>query len=394
LDTVLDPFSVRVALGVVTVTLLVLFCTSFHRTRSPYAGWWSLALLQFMAGNTAFLLNGSPHQQWANPVGNVLVVAGAFSVWAGARSLRDLKTARWQLAAGPVVTAVASVLESPATNVWSGGFVYLAMMATGIALAARDLWLIKASHSQVHKALSLAAGLLATYYLGRFTVYALEGPASEAFRMYFGPGPSGLVSLVLLVTVSFSMTALTSDQLIKGLKERAARDHLTGLLNRGTFLELATTELHRLYSTGSGAAVVLADLDHFKAVNDEYGHGAGDEALKAFAAACAASVRSTDLIGRYGGEEFILFLPGATQERAESIAVEISRRTAGMRTPEGIPFPTISYGVTSSISAGADLNFMIEVADAALYSAKAQGRNRIVGADRLEAATIADEARS
>ncbi|MFE4194340.1 GGDEF domain-containing protein [Paenarthrobacter sp. NPDC056912] len=391
---VLDPFSVRVALGVVTVTLFVLFCASFHRTRSPYAGWWSMALLEFMLGNAAFLLNGSAHQQWANPLGNVLVVAGAFSVWAGALTLRDRKAAPWQLAIAPGITAVASVLDSPASNVWSGGFVYLAMMTTGIALAAWDLWFIKPTHSQVHKALSLAAGLLATYYLGRWAVYALEGPASETFRTYFGPAPSGLVSMVLLVTVSFSMTALTSDQLIKGLRERATRDHLTGLLNRGAFLDLATTELNRLHSTGSGAAIVLADLDHFKAVNDQHGHGAGDVALKAFAAACAASVRSTDLIGRYGGEEFVLFLPGATQERAEDIAAEISRRMAAMTEPEGVSFPTISYGVTSSIPAAADLTFMIEVADAALYSAKAQGRNRIVGADRLEAATIADEARS
>ncbi|MCT9870641.1 GGDEF domain-containing protein [Paenarthrobacter aurescens] len=391
---VLDAFSVRVALGVVTVTLLVLFCASFHRTRSPYAGWWSLALLEFMVGNAAFLLNGSSHQQWANPLGNVLVVAGAFSVWAGAKTLRDQTAEPWKLALGPAVTAVASFLENPGNNVWSGGFVYLAMMTVGITLAAYDLWFIKASHSQVHKALSIAAGLLAVYYFGRWMVYAVEGPASHTFSTYFGPAPSGLISLVLLVTVSFSMTALTSDQLIKGLKERAARDHLTGLLNRGTFLELASAELDRLHSTGSGAAVVLADLDHFKAVNDEYGHGAGDVALQAFAEACAASVRSTDLIGRYGGEEFVLFLPGATQDRAESIATEISRRMAAMRAPEGVAFPTISYGVTSSIPAGADLNFMIEVADAALYSAKAQGRNRIVGADRLEAATIADEARS
>lgn len=391
---VLDAFSVRVALGVVTVTLLVLFCSSFHRTRSPYAGWWSVALLEFMLGNAAFLLNGTTHQQWANPVGNVLVVAGAFSVWAGARTLRDMKSAPWQLAVAPIVTATASLLESPGTNVWSGGFVYLAMMTAGIALAAKDLWFIKSSHSQVHKALSLAAGLLATYYLARWVVYALEGPTSDTFRTYFGPGPSGLISMVLLVTVSFSMTALTSDQLIKGLKERATRDHLTGLLNRGAFLDLAATELSRLHSTESGAAVVLADLDHFKAVNDEHGHGAGDAALKAFAEACIASVRSTDLIGRYGGEEFILFLPGATQERAESIAAEISRRMASTTGPEGVTFPTVSYGVTSSIPAAADLTFLIEVADAALYSAKAQGRNRIVGADRLQAAIIADEARS
>lgn len=391
---VLDSFSVRIALGVVTLTLFALFVASYRRTRSPYAGWWSLALLQFMLGNTAFLLNGTSAQHWANPFGNVLVVAGAFSVWAGARTLRDLKAAPWQLAVAPVITAVASVLESPGTNVWSGGFVYLAMMTLGIALAARDLWFIKATHSQVHKALSLAAGLLAIYYLGRWVVYALEGPDSATFRIYFGPAPSGLVSLVLLVTVSFSMTTLSSDQLIKGLKERATKDHLTGLLNRGAFLDLASTELKRLRANESGAAIVLADLDHFKLVNDAHGHRAGDAALKAFAEACTSSVRSTDLIGRYGGEEFVLFLPGATQERAQSIAVEISRRMASTEVPEGVSFPTISYGVTASTPAAPDLTSMIEVADAALYSAKAQGRNRIVGADRLQAATIADEARS
>ncbi|MFJ4208887.1 GGDEF domain-containing protein [Paenarthrobacter sp. NPDC089675] len=391
---VLDAFSVRVALGVVTLTLFVLFIASYRRTKSSYAGWWAIALLEYMLGNAAFLLNGTTHQLWANPVGNVLVVAGSFSVWAGARTLRDLKAAPWLLAVAPAITAVASVLENPATNVWSGGSVYLAMMTLGIALAARDLWLIQGTHSHLHRGLSMAAGLLAIYYLGRWGVYTMEGPGSATFRTYFGPAPSGLISLVLLVTVSFSMTALSSDQLIKGLRERASRDHLTGLLNRGTFLDLAGTELKRLHGTESGAAVVLADLDHFKAVNDEHGHRAGDAALKAFAEACKASVRSTDLVGRYGGEEFVLFLPGATQERAENIAAEISRRMSSMEVPGGGAFPTVSYGVTSSTPATADLSFMIEVADAALYSAKAQGRNRIVGADRLGAATIADEARS
>jgi hypothetical protein len=346
---VLDAFSVRVALGVVTVTLLVLFCTSFHRTRSPYAGWWSLALLEFMVGNAAFLLNGSPHQQWANPLGNVLVVAGAFSVWAGARTLRDLTSVPWQLAVGPAVTALASILENPGTNVWSGGLVYLAMMTAGIALAAKDLWFIKASHSQVHKALSLAAGLLAAYYLGRWVVYVLEGPASHTFRTYFGPGPSGLVSMVLLVTVSFSMTALTSDQLIKGLKERAARDHLTGLLNRGTFLELATTELNRLHSTGSGAAVVLADLDHFKAVNDEYGHGAGDAALQGVRGGLrrlGEVNRSHRTLWRRGIHPLPAWShtgPGR-KHRNRNQPPHGSHAGAGGRL-----FPTISYGVTSSI---------------------------------------------
>ncbi|WP_284974103.1 GGDEF domain-containing protein [Arthrobacter sp. efr-133-TYG-104] len=85
------------------------------------------------------------------------------------------------------------------------------------------------------------------------------------------------------------------------------------------------------------------------------------------------------MLGRYGGEEFIALLPGASQQRAEEIASEISDRLAATEGPNGMPLPTVSYGVTSSTGGWVDLAFMISVADAALYSAKAQGRDRVVG---------------
>jgi diguanylate cyclase (GGDEF)-like protein len=176
------------------------------------------------------------------------------------------------------------------------------------------------------------------------------------------------------------MTALSNDQLINRLSERAARDNLTGLLNRGTFMDLATQELERLHASSSVASLILADLDHFKAINDEYGHAAGDAALQAFAAACNESVRSTDLVGRYGGEEFILLLPGASQERAESIAADINRALAASKDLEDIHIPTVSYGVTSTGFDAVDLTAMIAAADAALYEAKSLGRNRVVRA--------------
>ena len=118
----LDTSTLRVALAAVDLTLLLLFYfITFRRTRSTYSGSWCLALLLFLAGNAAYLLDGTPHQVWANPLGNVLLVAGASSIWAGARSLRTTAPTFWYLAAGPAITAVASALDQPATNVWSGG---------------------------------------------------------------------------------------------------------------------------------------------------------------------------------------------------------------------------------------------------------------------------------
>ncbi|HKU28868.1 MAG TPA: GGDEF domain-containing protein [Arthrobacter sp.] len=379
---VLDITTLRVALGVVALTLLVLFYASFRRTRSAYNGWWCIALLFFLTGNSAFLLNGTPHQVWANPSGNALLVGGAFSVWAGARSLRMLPAPRWQLAAACAVTVFASLLDRPGTNTWSGGLAYLGFMTVGIGLASLDLWRLDSSYSHVHKSMAIAAGFLATYYFGRWVLFLAEGQSGPDFRLYFGPSIASLVTLVLLVAVSFSMTALSNDQLINGLSERAARDNLTGLLNRGTFLDLAAKELKRLQATGSIASLILADLDHFKAINDVYGHAAGDAALKAFADACTESVRATDVVGRYGGEEFILLLPGATQERAESIAADISRALAATESLDDMQLPTVSYGVASSPADAVDLTTMIAAADAALYEAKSLGRNRVVRAGR------------
>ncbi|WP_437770425.1 GGDEF domain-containing protein [Arthrobacter sp. KNU40] len=376
----LDTVSLKLALGVVTLTLCCLFLGSFRRTRSPYSGWWSVALALWLAGNASFVLTGTSQQVWANPLGNALLVAGAFGVWAGTRSLRLLPTPRWPLLAGPGVTAVASVLENPAVNAWSGGLVYLVMMGTGMALAARELSLLKPGGSQAHRPLQFAAAVLVAYFVCRGIVYVLEGPEGEVFRTYLGPAVTCVFLIMLLITVSFGMTELSNDQLVNTLRARATRDGLTGLLNRGAFMELADQECRRLHAAGSGSTVILADLDHFKAVNDTHGHAAGDAAIQAFAAACLASVRRTDLVGRYGGEEFVFLLGGADQDRARAITSEISRNLASSNPPEGMAFPTVSYGISSSTNAGAGLTQMIAAADTALYKAKALGRNRAVSA--------------
>jgi diguanylate cyclase (GGDEF)-like protein len=122
-------------------------------------------------------------------------------------------------------------------------------------------------------------------------------------------------------------------------------------------------------------------LDHFKAVNDTYGHAAGDKVLQAFAEACQDTVRSTDLAGRYGGEEFVLLLPGASADRAESIAVEVSRRLARASKADGLQMPTVSYGVATYDGGTAGVEALIASADAALYMAKSLGRNRTARSD-------------
>ena len=379
---VLDTATLRIAFALMALVLGLLFYFSAYRfTRSPYSGWWCLALVFFLTGSAAFLFNGTAHQWWANPLGNVLVVHGGVAVWAGARSLRTVPPRRWLFAAIPLATLFASAVDNPGTNTWAGGAVFLAAMSLTVGLASRELWRLEPGYSRVRIPMAAAAAGMSAFYLGRLVVFLLEGPGGQTFVTYFGSAVTTLVTMVLLVVVSFSMAALSTEQQTRALRMVATRDDLTGLLNRKAFFDLASEHLADPAVTRASGALILADLDHFKAVNDTYGHAAGDLALQAFADACRDTVRTTDLTGRYGGEEFILLIPGATADRAERIADAISRRMADSGRPEGPRMPTVSYGIATYDAGTPGLDALIASADAALYAAKSQGRNRSARSD-------------
>jgi diguanylate cyclase (GGDEF)-like protein len=381
---VLDTATLRIAFGLMALVLVLLFYFSAYRiTRSPYSGWWCLALIFFLAGSACFLLDRTPHQVWANPLGNVLLVHGGVAVWAGARSLRTIPPPKWAFTGMPLVTLVASALDSPATNTWSGGPVFLGAMTLTIGLASHELWRLEPGYSRVRIPMAVAAGGMSVFYFLRWVAFLLEGQDGPTFVTVFGSAVTTMVTMVLLVVVSFSMAALSSEQQTRALRVVASRDDLTGLLNRKAFLDLAAEQLaDRAITRGSGA-LILADLDHFKSVNDTYGHAAGDRALQAFAEACTGTVRSTDLVGRYGGEEFVLLLPGTSVERAEMIAEEISRRLAAAPAGEAMEMPTVSYGISTYDTGTTDVDSLIAAADAALYTAKSLGRNRVARSDRM-----------
>ena len=231
--------------------------------------------------------------------------------------------------------------------------------------------------------MAASAGGLAVFYFFRWVAFLLEGQHGPTFNTVFGSAVTTLVTMVLLVVVSFSMAALSSEQQTRALRVVASRDDLTGLLNRKAFLDLAAELLSDRAITRGAGALILADLDHFKAVNDTYGHAAGDTALQRFAEACTESVRSTDLVGRYGGEEFVLLLPGASAERAELVAEEISRRLASAPSVDGMQMPTVSYGISLYDADTSQVDDVIAAADAALYLAKSLGRNRTARSDRM-----------
>lgn len=158
------------------------------------------------------------------------------------------------------------------------------------------------------------------------------------------------------------------------LRATANRDFLTAALTRRALCEQMTNAVMRFTIDRSRAALVVFDIDHFKAVNDGYGHATGDLVLRAVVGECRARLRQGEVLGRLGGEEFAILLPGATLHEAHACAERMRGAVAGARVPGCRPV-TASFGI-AALSMGQNVDQWLAAADSGLYAAKNEGRNR------------------
>jgi len=208
------------------------------------------------------------------------------------------------------------------------------------------------------------------------TILQLENALSEETATY----NRWLIVLLTLIVGMLVMWVIYVKRSQQKLKYLAEYDSLTGISNRAYFTQSAETVLNYYSKTSRTACLVLFDLDHFKKVNDTYGHPAGDKVLEIVAVTCKASVRKVDIFGRVGGEEFAILLPGCEIDQAIKIAEDCRKRIAEIDPNElGIESPiTASFGIAESSSTGYLLKDLIANADEAMYLAKRRGRNRVV----------------
>lgn len=191
------------------------------------------------------------------------------------------------------------------------------------------------------------------------------------------PAVSLLVGRLSRIRLRMANQKRELAQALDRLQELATRDDLTGLVNRRHMQTLLEGEVQRCLRNGSAFCLALLDVDHFKRINDQYGHGVGDEVLRAFAQAGSSALRATDLLARWGGEEFVVMLPNAHLPLALAAVERVRNAIGKLRVgDQGISI-TVSAGVTEHSSKDT-LTQTLERADRLLYEAKRQGRDRAV----------------
>jgi len=189
---------------------------------------------------------------------------------------------------------------------------------------------------------------------------------------------SPVLAIIVLIPLVFLQRGLMHRQ----LSAAARMDSKTALLNALTFEREANAEIARAKRTHSPLALMLVDIDHFKVINDQHGHLAGDKVLRAFAGAMSAQLRDYDLLARFGGDEFALLLPQTDTEEALHTASRLRRRLGELSISSGstVIGATVSVGVAHLCSVEQDVTELLAAADLALYRAKARGRDRVEAA--------------
>jgi diguanylate cyclase (GGDEF)-like protein len=341
-----------------------------------WAACFALGTIQWIMNMTSVMLGGMPPGGWivATLCGTGLIALAVI----GYRQRGGLTPAVIPLAAFVgAMMAAATVFRI----LWPHVGLYLMLVPlTAMILLPFAIHAIAARpgrRSIGEKVAMTAIGLLAAFEAVIFVLALRIGPTvpSAAYDTYMATLLTGVPTLYIATGIS-GLFLLMADQTAT-LHGLARRDTLTGLLNRRGFRD----SVEGLLTAPQAGCVVLGDIDHFKGINDRFGHAAGDLALKQVARALRLGARDGDVIGRIGGEEFALFVPGALLERVQPFIERLRAAVANVALP-GHPGlgVTMSFGIAQCNDPAEGLDAVLGRADEALYRAKTAGRDRVMAA--------------
>jgi diguanylate cyclase (GGDEF)-like protein len=375
----LDPRSlifVAGLLGLLCLAILFMMRRSFPPTIGGLV-YWSRGLFGMVVASGLFGLTGVIPEFFCVVLANTMLVAGIMSFYAGFRHF-----------AGMPIRARTMGIVLAMLTCYVAWFTYV-----DNNYPARAMLVTLTDTVLFYACTLLVARTSGNTIAGRFTclVFAAIGTISLVRAGMLAAAldtPSDVLGATFtqkayLAAMAFSVLAITlgammlaNERLRTALEFIASHDQLTDAFARTAFIELLTKEVSRSHRNGQPIALLMFDLDNFKAINDRFGHVTGDRVIIDFVQRTREMLRNIDSIGRYGGEEFVALLPETTIDEARAIAERVCKGIAA-GTSSDLPPYTVSVGVSGASNGCAEANTLLSKADEALYRAKENGRNRV-----------------
>ncbi len=366
--------------------LFLFFAWSQDRNIRALA-WWGAAYMLGGLGVALWIAEAAiGSQPLSFGLSNALLFAACGTIWNGARLFYARKVRPFALSLGAILWIVACQIPEFAQS-GIARIVLSSLIVSAYTFAtAREVWTDRRKRSRSRGAAICIPLLHGLVFLPPIPLAVMRG--GEGALLSSGwIAVFTLETLLYVVGTAFIALMMAKERAESLHKVAAATDPLTKLLNRRGFLELSELMISRAARKQGPVSVMMFDLDHFKSINDRFGHAIGDAALCIFADTLQSTMRESDVFARLGGEEFVALLPGTAEEAA--IAAERVRAAfeangaivAGHRMDA-----TVSIGVAEASGQDCSIERMLARADAALYAAKQAGRNRVLCADAIKPA--------
>ena len=344
--------------------------------------WWGTAYLLGAASVAIWTIGGSKLGDTLLLALNAVGFAACGMVWNASRVFHGRKPNWPGLVLGAIIW-IGVAVALPSLNTAMRLTVGAAIVAVYAALTASELWNERRRTMQKRWPTIAVPVMHGCVLMLPILLGGLLRPHDETFASSIWVTAFSIELILYAIGTVFVIFVLVSDRAVTVHKTAASVDPLSGMLNRRGFSEACMRVIEREAVAGRPVTVMIFDIDHFKSINDRFGHPAGDEILKLFATVVISNLRISDLSGRIGGEEFAALLPCALEEGV--IVAERVREAfeaSGIVCEQGPVDTTVSIGVAGG-PAGTELEVLLASADTALYQAKRSGRNRVEAAEEL-----------
>ncbi len=378
----LDTSTLYLVATMVAATLGAMLLFFGTQENFPALRWWGTAYLLGAVSVALSTLASNMLGAMLSLALNAVGFAACGMVWNAARVFHGRKPNLPGLLLGAMVWVAAVTMLKPEASAirFMIGAAIVAVYAT---LTAAQLWSERRKTLQRRWPAIVVPVLHGIVLMLPILLGGLLRPHDDAFASSIWVTVFSIELVLYAVATVFVIFMLVSERVVTAHKTAASTDPLTGMFNRRGFAEATSRVIEREANAGRPVTVLIFDLDHFKSINDRFGHSAGDEILKLFATVVLSTLRITDLSGRVGGEEFAALLPCPLDEGV--IAAERVREAfadSGIVVEDGPVDTTVSIGVAGG-PAGTELEVLLAAADSALYQAKRNGRNRVETAEEL-----------